>query len=64
MELWIVILIIAFIFLAKYTRQPLLNFTSIILMISQIFIVENTMIMLALIFSTLFLLFATFYTKV
>lgn len=63
MDLWIVIFIIGFMFLAKYTRQPLLNFASIILIISQIFVVENTIIMLALIFSALYMLFATLYTK-
>jgi len=63
MEIWVVILIIAFIFLAKYTKQPLLIFPSIILMFSQIFVVQNTMVILALIFTILYLFYSMIFTK-
>ena len=63
MEMWVVALIIAFIFLSYYMKQPLLSFVSIILLISQIFIVQNTFVMLALIFATLYLFFNAITTK-
>ena len=63
MEMWVVALIIAFIFLSYYMKQPLLSFVSIILLISQIFVVQNTFVMLALIFATLYLFFNAITTK-